>query len=555
MGFFDEFKHKPQPNQQPPAPVQPSMGDTNYGLAALASETDELANTGEGSRNDQLNIAWYNMGSVIAGGHLTHGTARTQLNQAALQAGLPQNEIDTVLRENGGAAAGANNPRTPSETSGFHVAIEEVSTEQIGGQTNFWNTRPELQHIHDTAKAQWVAPWAALGGVLARVCTLTPWTVTLPPIIGGPASLNTTTAIVAPSGGGKGAAESAANNMFTWAGQNIPVSRIGSGEAIAHCLKHRATKAEGGGIQWNNINRNALIAMPEIDKLTGQAQRSGATIMSELRTVWSGEPIGHVTADANRKIPVEAHSYRVAITLGVQPLKAGPILEDADGGFPQRILWMPAIDTHPLDQPQQPPTPMPWALPAGIPLNDDTGGVWVDVCQQAQNEIREARRDTLQGVGDPLHGHRLLAQEKTAALLGILAGRLSVSEEDWQLAQIITDVSDRTRQGVEEELLQSRQQDAALERSAKAKTAAAETEARRDSQVGRTREAVYRAVRKRGEYTWSETRKLLSPANREHFEEAVARLEDDGFIKLEDRPPEGQSKQRTVLVFAGESVG
>ena len=61
-------------------------------------------------------------------------------------------------------------------------------------------------HIHNAALARMCSPWALLANCTARALALVRPHATLPPLIGGPGSLNWFAAIAAPSGGGKGAA-------------------------------------------------------------------------------------------------------------------------------------------------------------------------------------------------------------------------------------------------------------------------------------------------------------------------------------------------------------
>ena len=90
--------------------------DTPYGLMALRSEAAEVASSPVGTRNHALNVAWFRMGQVIAGGSLTVQTARAALVEAGRSAGLDQVEVDLVLRtdDTSGVANGAAHPRVPS---------------------------------------------------------------------------------------------------------------------------------------------------------------------------------------------------------------------------------------------------------------------------------------------------------------------------------------------------------------------------------------------------------------------------------------------------------
>ncbi len=108
----------------------------------------------------------------------------------------------------------------------------------------FWSARPVLQHVLTLARARGVGPWAVLGTAMARaVCTIPP-TVALPGIVGGRMSLNLFVAAVGPSGGGKGAADAAALDGFTFTGPAAQLVPLGSGEGIARTFRPLGTKRD-----------------------------------------------------------------------------------------------------------------------------------------------------------------------------------------------------------------------------------------------------------------------------------------------------------------------
>src|SRR5829696_4341629 len=79
-------------------------------------------------------------------------------------------------------------------------------------EADFWSSRPVLGHVRDFARARRASPWAVLGAVLVRVTVAVPPFLALPPLVGGPASLNIYVGLVGPSGAGKGAAEAVARD-------------------------------------------------------------------------------------------------------------------------------------------------------------------------------------------------------------------------------------------------------------------------------------------------------------------------------------------------------
>jgi hypothetical protein len=113
--YFASVRQKPTP---PPthtlAPVN-TGGATSYAAAALRSECEQVAGTFEGSRNAALNSAAFRMGRHIGAGNLDFDTARAALWDAGRACGLPDHEIQVILRDDttGGLRNGAMVPRHP----------------------------------------------------------------------------------------------------------------------------------------------------------------------------------------------------------------------------------------------------------------------------------------------------------------------------------------------------------------------------------------------------------------------------------------------------------
>lgn len=87
-------------------------GGTTYGLKALKAECRKVARTPEGSRNSGLWVSGLKVGSLIGGGELEPVMAVRQLFSAALQSGLPEQEVNLVLaRADGAIMSGLRRPR------------------------------------------------------------------------------------------------------------------------------------------------------------------------------------------------------------------------------------------------------------------------------------------------------------------------------------------------------------------------------------------------------------------------------------------------------------
>lgn len=529
MSDFYSLFDRPTPAANPPTTTPPTApGEaSSYAAAALRREADDLAHTPEGQRNDALNRAAYRMGRHIGAGNITATLVRDTLANAARTAGLPDHEIDLVLRDRPDSALtqGAHNPRHPAPLAPV-PDVTTITTPDLhpDQEDTFWAARPLLTHLHDFARARRVSPWAVLGVTLARIITATPHQVCLPPIVGGKASLNLFIGLVGPSGSGKGAAEAVAAEAFLL-GRHVVSHNVGSGEGIAHGYMHR-TK---GDLVWNDDDHAVLFSVPEIDSLAAQGDRKGATLMPQLRSGWTGEQLGFGYADPTKRILIPAHEYRLCLVAGIQPGRAGCLLDDADGGTPQRFLWMPATDPGAPDTPPDEPRPMSWA---GINTGSmaSIGGIRMSVCDTAKDTIRASRLARLRGDGHALDGHALLAQLKTAAALAVADSRLTVTDDDWDLAGTIATKSAAVRSqvadGLRARLIESNAARADLE----AHRAVHVTEAVADAAIRKACTTILRALRREGDWTARSVLYRAARRHREHFDAAIEKLEETGQI-------------------------
>jgi hypothetical protein len=392
----------------------------------------------------------------------------------------------------------------------------------------FWPSRPELSRIRAFARARMVSPWATLGVALARVVAAVQPFIVLPPPP-KEASLNLFIGLVGLSGDGKGAAEGVAAEAVRVGPFAFQTLTLGSGQGIAHAYMRRVK--ENGVSAVEQHTTSVLFTVQEIDMLAGLTeQKAGATLTPTLRNAYMGERLGHQYADPDKRLPVPEHQYRLCLVAGIQPGRAGVLLNDADGGTPQRFLWLPTTDPHAPETPPTEPQPITWTRPSPPPAGP-YGRVRLPVCDGARTAIAENRRATLLGQGDPLNGHGLLARLKVAAALGLLAGHLEVTEKDWALAGTVMAVSDQTRARVVAAL-----QRAATERNrargeADAERAVIVEERSAEAAIKRACGVIMRKLRKADDWVpRAELRRGLEARDRQHFEAAIERLLDAGEI-------------------------
>lgn len=528
-------------------------------VKALQGVAGTLGEMGENSgRNDYLNAQTWRMLRFADAGHLDAGEVLDTMRQAGLDSGLSHTETETTLRSaiNGADRDGPLDPDIGEDTDydPFAGLLDTGETEEqedapaavepvaeaatAGGEGSFWTSRPELEHIRTFARARRCSPWAVLGVVLARVVTATPQWVVLPPLVGSHASLNLFVALVGPSGGGKGAAESAAADCIDIRdtdGEHIDTATVGSGEGIGHLYAHR----EKGEIVRDRYA--VLFTVPEVDNLSALGARQGATLMPQLRSAWSGERLGFSYADKNKALPIERHTYRMGLVLGVQPGRAASLLDDADGGTPQRFLWLPVSDPDAPDAAPPVPVPMSWRLTGTWTATDvfgaEAGGVKLvelPIPGEVREEVTRASLDRLRAQTDALDGHAMLARLKIAASLGLLAGRKHVTIEDWTLSGTLLEVSTKTRDGVVAYLSSKASQANRAKGEAESQRAVIVADRVAEEAVKRVARKVLSHCRRNPDgMVRSELRRVLAGRDRQHFDEAVERLNEAGQVSVE----------------------
>lgn len=409
---------------------------------------------------------------------------------------------------------------------------EGVTVLRDPAQPDFWETRPVLGHIRDFARARRVGPWAVLGITLARIIAMIPPFVVLPPLVGGHASLNLFVGVVGTSGDGKGGAEAAADDIIN-SSETIQKLTVGSGEAIAHAFMHRRQNEQTKVWEVHQHTERVLFSVSEIDTLGALHSRTAATIMPELRKAWMGEQLGFHYVDPLKRLPVPRHKYRLCMVVGIQPNRAGTLLDDADGGTPQRFVWLPVGDPDVPEVAPTLPSAWPWRLPR--PWLATAGGhAELAVCETARQMVDQARVARLRGDADALNGHALLARLKVAAALGLLDQRQEVAEEDWELAGTVMAISDRTREAVLDSLKKAGREVNAAKGQAEAQRAVLVDAARDQVAVNRVKRKLLNHLRKVEWQSCGRLRNWLSSRDREYFEDAIDRLVQESYVDLDE---------------------
>lgn len=312
-------------------------------------------------------------------------------------------------------------PPTPNE---FQEQLEAI-------EDGFWDSRESLNIIYKAALSRMAPPWGVLAVVAARSLCLVPPHIKLPPIIGGVGSLNSFFGLVAPSGGGKGSSVAVAKELVP---HFVVERKLGSGEGFIKIL-------EGNPRVPDSRLESVWFDAAEIDGLKAMGDRTGSTLLEKLRDAWSGASLGFGYKDDSF---IEAHSYRMNLTLGVQPARAGWLLADGGGGTPQRFFFFPAFDARCTRANRS----GFWIPQLALPLSALRYPTVLQVPLEVEEEIAAAHELKMQGIVDGLDSHALFAQEKLAVDFGLLDGRLGLDLVDWELAKIAGRVSVWTREMV-----------------------------------------------------------------------------------------------------------
>lgn len=402
----------------------------------------------------------------------------------------------------------------------------------IDAEEDFWD-RPSLAAIKEASMARMASPWAVLGLCAARaLTTVRPGTV-LPPVIGGPGSLNWFCALVATSGGGKGIATNVAREL-------IPVTirerNMGSGEGIIGAFYKPPSGNEPG-----EDHEAVLFSADEVDTIAAMNQRSGSTSMAILRSAFSGETLGFSYVTKGRDVHLERQTYRLTFVVAVQPARAGTLMADSHGGTPQRFMWFPSTDPRIADNEDEDNFDYHVA-----PLNIPNPGAWqyprtLTIPRAVRREIRRQHAKRARGDGDALDGHSMFCREKFAFALALLDGRTEMTDEDWRLSGIASEISSRTRDWVNSQLKHTADEEA-VERGRQQGISRAEADV---EQANRNSERLNRVGRwileklEHGPVTQRDMQRAIASRDRGWLSLALGALEKEGHIVSDDVTPDG----------------
>lgn len=438
-------------------------------------------------------------------------------------------EPDRVAQLRGEQAQPLTPPPNVDPTTGEIVDYGNLPDE-------FWQ-RPIHAHIRQAAHARTVSADAVFAAVLARVAAHTPPTVVLPAIVGSPAPLSIIVGLVGPSGSGKSQAARVAGELLPYSNPTVAVDLPpGSGEGLVEAFFGMVDEQGSDGKKVRvkrQVHRGALFYLDEGEAFTELGSRKGSTLLPMLRGAWSGATIGSTNASAETKRKLAAGSYSLGMVVAFQPRLAGPLLDDAAGGTPQRFAWSMATDPNIPDEPPDWPGPIDWQPSQWI-----TSGTTLQIDPVITDEIRRARLGQARGAtaaGDELDSHEHLGRLKIAGLLAVLDGRIDITGDDWELARIFTATSRAVRNLIVATVAHDNRQREAASTSRIVRRGAAIDDDQTARALDRMAKAIAKNVHKKGVATRRRATQATASRDREHasIDEAIEHAVERGYITVE----------------------
>jgi hypothetical protein len=428
----------------------------------------------------------------------------------------------------------STSPRFDDELD--EALADQPDEPELDHYADFWEARPALRYIQDFAYARMCSPWAVLGVSIACVLHHVPPWVTLPALIGDVGNFNVLIALVGPSGTAKSAAYRAGRKAFDLHHEPIYSVPLGSGEGIARQYKSK----EDGPLDHNAV----IFYAAEIDGVAAQANRNGSTLVAQLRAAFSGEDLGFAYRNDKTRLILKENSYRFGLVAGIQPERARWLIDQSDGGTPQRFIWFPVADLGITADPPAEPTQMTIART----LSGWSSGP-ITVPDQVAREIREAHAARQRGDGEALDGHVMYCRLKIAFAVALLDGHREIRLEDWHLAGMIAAKSDQVRTAVIGTIRRSLRSQETARALSEGRRDSIKAEVARDDELQRVCQAIIRKLGRESDWVRGKiAREAIPKGLWHHFDEAIDKLAETGQIEIEDVDHHGQKGLRLRLM-------
>ena len=390
--------------------------------------------------------------------------------------------------------------------------VREISTRQVAAEEGistpngllpnipdeFWNARPLFTAIRHNARRVIAGPDAALHAFMAGYMSLVPYQYRIDSGLGPPAKMIYFSAVVGPSGVGKGVSTGIGLSMLD---PKPEEHNIGSGEGIAEFFldsvpdednpaNFRKDKVTGEDVLVSSptmvkrqARHNLLLNESEGGILSTLTERKGSTLATTLLKFGVGETLGNLNASAATNRHVEAGTYAAGLVGSFQVNVSGQLLSQTETGLAQRFMWCTVTDGSldpNVDYDMMPEMEVEYHQPT--PISTELGSMLsaiITVEPEIVNPLRKMRKAAVMGQIniDPADSHRPVRMLQTAGILRLLDGPnrdvdpdtgeyhgYIITVEDWRLAEILYDTSRAVRrmlvQKVEENRVEQRDEQA-----------------------------------------------------------------------------------------------
>lgn len=190
-----------------------------------------------------------------------------------------------------------------------------------------------------------------------------------------------------------------------------------------------------------------------IGDLAATHDSDGGDTIQYFAQIWSGEDLTSPLASRGMSRRVPAHMYRASWLASTQAAYADVLLNRSDGGVTQRFLFMPSV----LHRSEKLNPDAPAKIHVELKVLNYSGRVPYSDRAEAEmidNTLHDAPGgdwDTFAVSDDGHNGHRDLLRAKTAAIVNVInGGDLAVTDQSWDIAGLIVDVSELTQERVGE---------------------------------------------------------------------------------------------------------
>lgn len=453
-----------------------------------------------------------------------------------------------AMRSVGIAPAGATEHATQLAVRERGEQQQQLSTQQetagvlAEAEDELFTAREDLRQLRDFMRTALVPVWAGLGAVLAAVAARVSPHVELPPVVGtGTRPVNLLIGIVGISGSGKSLALQAGADFL---GSTLDVSEheLATGQGITAVYCSPPSKTEPA----QQLTDTALFRIDEVDTMRSYSEMSGSALLPMLRSAWDGSRLGGAIKDRTRLTTVARGTYRFVALAGIQPSRSAVLLDDADGGTPQRWLFLPDHDPRTGHEPETTPEPLRWEPPAplaaagaNLPTAITPARCRIVVPDEVRKTVRQDHIDRARGTGQGNYeSHRMQLRLRVAAVLALLQHRLEISQQDWHLAGLVMRVSDAGRNQCQQALEENRRQQSRSRGIARGVEDTHREQVVVDAEAERVqacKDRVLRVLEQAGAEgtTKGPLRRSLTTGQRLRFEQAMAELHDDGQVHSE----------------------